>query len=386
LNLLDLPLLRAWNPIATRSSCDIKGPRHVAFWLQTRGGIAIAQLLEVVAAESAGYVGRVAGACLQEIMYPIGRHAGPALARGNTGIAAVAQWSDHLLGRAEDLECREGFSLAAAFEAVGLLEQTMDGQPAAAMAQRAGEVAARALGGLRRQAREGLPEQDRETAHRARSAYGGALVAIARAKGIGPMLCNGVQLLRSLAEPAVPADLRWWSEAPLETPPLAWGWLPMAMTSLIHSRGRIEQAFDPQLTSARTSLVDFLVDRLKPRKRTEGGEQLTEPNADWRQCCIRAAQELGVNPEGRAHRILFNVEQHDPDEDVRRLAHAARHDLRRAEPTEDEVSPRRRLMAALWWLRQAHRLALGLDVDPAGARRTRQREISMATDPRTNLG
>ena len=65
-------------------------------------------------------------------------------------------------------------------------------------------------------------------------------------------------------------------------------------------------------------------------------------------------------------------------------AREAYDDVRRADGSTGGASPRRRLVAALWWLRQAHRVALGLDLDSAGARRTRQKEISYTTESRTD--
>lgn len=383
---LDRPSLRKWNPIASRSGHDASGPAHIGYWLELRGAAVIPQLARVVADEAPETMGRVAGAVLQELAHPIGRHPGADLLADPAAFSALEDLCRNLLDRANEAAGEDAFCLAAAFEAASMIEQSRDLPMDSEIVKRSGEVAGRALGLLRKKARDRLQDPPLPEAHRARTAHGAALVALARAKGLGPMLWSGVQLLRALPEPCVPSDLRWWHEDGLEAPHLAWGWLPMAMAALVHSRGRIEQESDQDLVAARATLAGHLLDRLKPRKEGSGAADLTEPSAIWRQCCIRAVQELGVNPGGRGHRVLYKAEEADPDPDVRRLANTARHEVRHATAAPDSHSPRRRLMAAIWWLRQAHRIALGLDVDPSGARRTRQREISMATDPARSLG
>ena len=42
---------------------------------------------------------------------------------------------------------------------------------------------------------------------------------------------------------------------------------------------------------------------------------------------------------------------------------------------DDGASPRRPLFEAFWWLRQAHLLTLGKEIDESGAMRTRRKEL-----------
>jgi hypothetical protein len=99
----------------------------------------------------------------------------------------------------------------------------------------------------------------------------------------------------------------------------------------------------------------------------------------WRQCYVQALAALRVNPGGRAHRTLFWLLNNDPDETVKGLAKRAhkhvRHLDRHKPNLEEGASPRRPLFEAFWWLRQAHLMTLGVEIDRDGARRTHQKEL-----------
>jgi hypothetical protein len=66
----------------------------------------------------------------------------------------------------------------------------------------------------------------------------------------------------------------------------------------------------------------------------------------------------------------------DPDADVRDAAHAAYEQMRRLKTMPENMSPRRAVMSALWWIRQAHLLELGIELDENGAQRTRVKELT----------
>ena len=106
---------------------------------------------------------------------------------------------------------------------------------------------------------------------------------------------------------------------------------------------------------------------------------LWRPRPAWRQCYVQALAALRVNPGGRAHRTLFWLLNNDPDDTVKELAKKAHKRVRhldRSKPNLDEgASPRRPLFEAFWWLRQAHLITLGVEIDQAGAMRTRRREL-----------
>lgn len=114
------------------------------------------------------------------------------------------------------------------------------------------------------------------------------------------------------------------------------------------------------------------------RQRTN--DDMLERSPDWRYCLVRAAMALHVNPEGKTHRLLHAASRLDPDPEVRGVAHEAYEKMRRSKGLPKDVSPRRSIMTALWWVRQAHLLALGVEIDADGAQRTRVKELTRTKD------
>lgn len=216
--------------------------------------------------------------------------------------------------------------------------------------------------------------------------------------GMKPLLLA----LRSLRAPAVASDLRYWFEnhdqspgrvaGPMEQPPETWSIVPASMINLFHAYVGREQEEDPTLDELRGQLAAFclrgLADRWSAderrsaerdgRERTD--DDMLERSPDWRYCLVRAAMALHVNPEGKAHRLLHAASSFDPDPDVREVANEAYEKIRRARGLPDDVSPRRSVMTALWWIRQAHLLALGVEIDADGAQRTRAKELTRTKD------
>jgi hypothetical protein len=212
--------------------------------------------------------------------------------------------------------------------------------------------------------------------------------------GMKPLLLA----MRSLACPAVSSDLRYWGEKPIarsgeapkefEQPPDPWAAIPTTMINLFHGFARFEQADDPQLEKLRGDLAAFclrgLADRWTKAEREDAekrgmkrtNENMLERSPDWRYCLIRAAMALNINPEGKGHRILHTASQIDPDPEVRAVAREAYEKFRRARGVPEDVSPRRMIMTALWWVRQAHLLALDVEIDADGAQRTRVKELT----------
>lgn len=145
---------------------------------------------------------------------------------------------------------------------------------------------------------------------------------------------------------------------------------------------------DPYLQGLREEFGKFCLERLKTKKKREESSKdkqiytdkdFVEDRAVWRQGYVQAITALRVNPGGRAHRTLFWLSQNDPDETVRKSAKRAhkqtRHLDRNKPNLDDGASPRRPLFEAFWWLRQAHLVMLGIEIDKPGAMRTRRKEL-----------
>jgi hypothetical protein len=216
--------------------------------------------------------------------------------------------------------------------------------------------------------------------------------------GMKPLLLA----IRSLACACVAPDLRYWVEQPpprgtavrqpRAQPPEPWCVVPKVMINLFHAYVGREQAQDPELTELRGQLAAFclrgLADRWTADERRDAArkgrgrtnDDMLERSPDWRYCLTRAAMALHVNPEGKAHRLLNAASRFDPDPDVREVAHEAYEKLRRRKGLPSGVSPRRCVMTALWWVRQAQLLALGFEIDADGAQCTRVKELTRTKD------
>ena len=184
---------------------------------------------------------------------------------------------------------------------------------------------------------------------------------------------------------AVASDLRTWSEHDSkENPPkIYWrvpNWIEVAMYP---QNLKSELREDRYLQNLREEFAKFCLERLRTKEKSKKSsytdEDFKEPRPAWRQCYVQALAALRVNPGGRAHRTLFWLLNNDPDDTVKELAKKAHKRVRhldRNKPNLDEgASPRRPLFEAFWWLRQAHLITFGVEIDQAGAMRTRRREL-----------
>ncbi len=184
--------------------------------------------------------------------------------------------------------------------------------------------------------------------------------------------------------PAATSDLRAWPEFEKEPPPDPYAyvarWIAIGMYPE-HLQEELEH--DPHLQGLREEFAKFCLGRLRTKEKNKSAaytdEDFVEPRPTWRWCYVQALAALRVNPGGRGHRTLFWLLNNDPDETVRELAKKAHKRVRhldRDKPNLDEgASPRRPLFEAFWWLRQAHLITLGVEIDQAGAMRTRRREL-----------
>jgi hypothetical protein len=213
-------------------------------------------------------------------------------------------------------------------------------------------------------------------------------------RGMKPLLLA----IRALACPCVAKDLRYWQEPvrgqrsvppdELVQPPEPWVTIPASMINLFHYLAGKEQATAPDLAALRGELAKFCLERLADRwskaerdeaartGRVRTNQDMIEHSPEWRLCLIRAAASLHINPEGKGHRILHRAAEIDPNEDVREAARVAYQQLRRFKGLPENLSPRRAVMSALWWIRQASLLGLGIRPDPDGAQRTRIKELT----------
>lgn len=192
-----------------------------------------------------------------------------------------------------------------------------------------------------------------------------------------------------MTERAVARDLRTWREHDsADNPPAIYSRVPNWIEVAMYPQNlKSELDEDPYLQNLREEFAKFCLERLRTRKgrredsRDSGytDKDFVETRPAWRWCYVQAFAALRVNPGGRSHRTLLWLLNNDPDKTVRELVKKAykkvRH-LDRGKPNLDEgASPRRPLFEAFWWLRQAHLITLGIEIDRAGAMRTRQREL-----------
>lgn len=201
-------------------------------------------------------------------------------------------------------------------------------------------------------------------------------------RGMKPLLLG----MRALGTRCVARDLRYWNEYVEDPAPQPWCAFPARLAGLLHGFAREEQTSDPELTALRESFAAYCLERLTDRKdtredlrasgRARTDSDMVEPAHEWRYCMVRAVADLRANPEGRGHRALHWSSENDPHQHVRDAARRAYETVRHARGLPEHVSPRRAVMSALWWMRQAHLLGLGIQPDRDLAQRTREKELS----------
>lgn len=192
---------------------------------------------------------------------------------------------------------------------------------------------------------------------------------------------------REVRARGVPRDLRTWDEhdATFERVPRPWNWVfdHIARVLELLLGPAIEQ--DPQLKELRREFAKFCLDRIKTRDKVGkdtpvGDEAFIEPNPVWRAAYVNAVKELHPNLGERGHHALTWSRDHDPDEDVRDAARSAAEVIRHDRGLPKNTSPRRSMFAAFWWLRQAHVVSLGDQLDQEGAQRTFRKEMRRQAD------
>lgn len=182
---------------------------------------------------------------------------------------------------------------------------------------------------------------------------------------------------RELPVAGVAPDLRYWSvSGNNDDMPAPWHRIMEIMINSFHVYSRYEQEDDPNLEQLRCEFCRFCLNRLKPNPKTN---QPSEPDTNWRWAYIRAAEALRCNPGSRSQNILLKVSKHDPNNDVRELARKVYTTFRHRPHLPKGLSPRRTVLSALFYLRQAHLISLDIDIDEPGANRTREEEARRTT-------
>jgi len=161
--------------------------------------------------------------------------------------------------------------------------------------------------------------------------------------------------------------------------------LPEMITSFFN-----EQQDQNILRELRADMANDLIDYFIPIKEKENGKtkhqaeqytgferkeegfdlNLREPSPFWRYAYIRALADLGVkmDPKGHFfHNQLEKVSQTDPSKQVREAAMKTLKELDENRSGITGANHKKCLYEAFWWLKYAHMLSLGRDVDPKGA-------------------
>lgn len=206
--------------------------------------------------------------------------------------------------------------------------------------------------------------------------------------GLWRMLKPMILALRAIKTRALAHDLRDWNEFDDDPPPQPWCELPRMITAVFHAMAGREQERDPDLERLRGEFGKFCMERLTDKlseadrkaaqanARPRSNEDMLEPSATWRYAYVRAATALRINPNGTGHRTLHIAATIDPDDSVKAAAREAEKSVRHRGKLPENVSPRRAVMTALWFLKQAHMRHLGFKVDEDGAQRTRRQELT----------
>jgi hypothetical protein len=148
--------------------------------------------------------------------------------------------------------------------------------------------------------------------------------------------------------------------------------------------------FSESLKKLRQEMANGLSDWLKPLPNSKRGDlnkrlenypseekemegfdiSYTEPNPIWRYAYVRAIADLGVDVDGKGHyihSIMDKVAKEDPSEMVREAAARTTAECKNLRDGWDGDTHYRKIELALWWFRQASRLAMNLPVDKMGA-------------------
>ena len=406
----DLPLMRvvdlnALNPVQRRtwSSSDFRDPKELEFWLIWRfrnnakhcNTVNLHTLLPAFAAFPADVLSEKILGLLNTIGYALNVANGlyaVDLDHLNRGWRVVARelvpFLELLHEKQPDSHRERSLLLKAWWQlAAKIYSRSMGGLEAelsVELRDRLVESAAKHIGFLRKVLRE-TPKRfagDDSTGEIVDFYHDAFLVLCIFAppwKRLKPLLL----VFTEMTVPAITSDLRPWPEPDRDPPPHPYSKIPLWIEIAMYPQNlQDEIKRDPYLQELREEFATFCLGRLKTKVKKAAGytdADFTEPRPLWRQGYVQALAALRVNPGGRAHRTVFWLFKNDPDSTVRNLAkkvHRRIRHLDRKKPNlDDGASPRRPLFEAFWWLRQAHLLTLGKEIDESGAMRTRRKEL-----------
>jgi hypothetical protein len=163
-------------------------------------------------------------------------------------------------------------------------------------------------------------------------------------------------------------------------------WL-QSLTGLIHDLFKMANDYTDPI-GLRKDLAIYFADRLKPvKKKRDSVDQpdkpgwdhsVKEPSPEWRLGYVAAIGELGVNPGGKLHYVLQKVRDHDQSEVVRYEAARTVSRIQKLKTgVNEEISSKRALLNAWWYLRRAHFLSFNtlnaLDIE--GAEKVKSKEV-----------
>lgn len=375
-------------------------PRELVYWTQRLGGRVLDHLLPLVHNAPDDRVGRLAWALLDRLHW-IQQTQSLCVVRRPASVRSCRAWLDELDRRAASAPRDLLLLRARLLVARDLLDRRVEALPDERRIRLA-QAAQGALDGLRKQLDGGVVHDAGDTELLGRH-YNEILVGLGLLGDPIRSLRAMLVVVRHIPEPVSGADLRYWHETEKgseEQPPVRWRWFADSMVGTVHWYARVHRDDDPDLVRLREHLATFFLDRLKTKDEVtpdadsaasrsaneassgEGAkgngrdpnDRFIEPSPVWRRAYMRAVRELRVNPGRRGHHVLHWLARNDPHEELRREAATAYGELKQSVLLAPGVSPRRAVMAALWWIRQAQRQHLGLPVDPKGAQRTRQKE------------
>ncbi len=406
----DLPLaqvvnLNALNPVQRRewSSSDFRDPKELEFWLiwrfrnnaEHRNTVSLHTLLPAFAdfpvdvlgekilglLNAIGYALNVANA-----LYSVG------LDHLNRGWRVVAHELVPFLKLLEERQTDSHQELLAQLKAwwqlaTKIYGRSMGGLEAELFAElrtRLVENAAKHIGFLRKVLRE-TPEHfaGKDSTGAVADFYREAFLVLCIFappwKRLKPLLL----VFTEMTVPAVTSDLRPWPEPDRAPPPHPYSEIPLWIEIAMYPQNlQDEIRRDHYLQGLREEFATFCLGRLKTKAKKAAGytnSDFIEQRPTWRQGYVQALAALRVNPGGRAHRTMFWLLNNDPDATVRSFAKKAhkkiRHLDRKKSNLDEGASPRRPLFEAFWWLRQAHLLTLGKEIDESGAMRTHRKEL-----------
>lgn len=193
-----------------------------------------------------------------------------------------------------------------------------------------------------------------------------AISILWKLKGPWPVIKQLLTLFRHVPVASIGADLDPSSSDRLSS------WQPVAMT--------LHYALDKPWSNEegrvlRAAMTHDLLEKLKPTK-DPAIRTIVEPDENWRYAYVRAVTDLGADPSDTGHfhhQVLDKCAANDPSPRVRKAAEAAAASLKTRSGWK-AGSSKRMLLHAWWWIRQAHLISLGEEINQEAALKRREAE------------